>query len=227
MTSPTRPSSATRSRSNRIAGLTDREPRCRYSKWVPVQTLVLASASPRRAELLTAAGIPFEVVVANVDETPLVAEAPEPHVRRLAESKARAVAARCPGAVVLGADTVVVVDGRLLGKPADAAGARAMLLELSGKTHEVVTGVTVVTPSAVRTEVESTRVRFARLTGQEIAWYVASGEPMDKAGAYAIQGLASRFVEAIEGSYSNVVGLPVALVYRMLLRYAWDSGPSS
>lgn len=178
--------------------------------------LILASASPRRSELLTAAGIFFEIAAANVDETPLTGEAAEGYVRRLAEAKAQAAAAVHPDATILGADTVVVVDGRILGKPATAADARAMLTELSGRTHEVLTGVALVTPSGTQTAVESTSVEFSRLTSGEIEWYVESGEPMDKAGAYAIQGLASRFIERIEGSYSNVVGLPVSLVYRLL-----------
>ena len=178
--------------------------------------LILASASPRRAELLRAAGIMFEAVPANIDETPLAGEAPHAHVLRLAEEKARAAAAQRPEAVVLGADTVVVVGDRMLGKPRDQADAAAMLQMLSGREHQVLTGVTLVSPTAVKTGVDVTNVQFARLTDTEIAWYVASGEPMDKAGAYAIQGLASRFVDRIDGSYSNVVGLPVPLVYRLL-----------
>lgn len=178
--------------------------------------LILASASPRRAELLRAAGIPFEVDAAHIDETPLAGETAGEHVRRLAAMKAAAVAARRPEAVVLGADTVVVVDGRIFGKPNDDAEAAAMLGELGGRVHEVLTGVSVASTSGTVTDLAVTRVRFAPLTPEEIAWYVASGEPRDKAGAYAIQGLASRFVEAVEGSYTNVVGLPVALVYRLL-----------
>lgn len=173
--------------------------------------LILASASPRRAELLRAAAIPFEVVVANVDESVLPGEKPRDHVRRLAEAKARAVADRMAGRLVLAADTVVVVDGLILGKPADQADARRMLRLLSGRGHEVMTGVCL----DRRVEVAVTTVEFAPLSDAEIEWYVASGEPADKAGAYAIQGLASRFVTRLEGSYSNVVGLPVTLVYAM------------
>lgn len=178
-------------------------------------TLVLASASPRRSELLRAAGIAFEALAVDIDETPLADERPEAHVRRLAEQKARTAYARRPDAAVLGADTTVVVDDRILGKPRDADDAAAMLRLLSGREHQVLTAVCVITAAAV-VEVACTRVWFSTLSDQEIAWYVASGEPMDKAGAYAIQGLASRFVTRIEGSYSNVVGLPVDLVYRLL-----------
>jgi septum formation protein len=178
--------------------------------------LILASASPRRAELLRAAAIAFETLAVHIDEAPLADELPEPHVRRLAEAKARAASARRPGAIVLGADTVVVADDRILGKPRDAVDAARMLSLLAGREHEVLTGVCLVTADAAIVEVERSRVWFSPLNAEEIAWYVASGEPMDKAGAYAIQGLASRFVERIEGSYSNVVGLPVALVYRLL-----------
>ena len=174
--------------------------------------LVLASASPRRREILQAAGIPFEVRPASVDEAVLDGETPEEHVLRLARTKAEAI----EGDVVLGADTVVVVDGRILGKPADAADAARMLRMLSGRDHTVITGVCLRAGIRSRRDVASTLVRFAPLTDAEIYDYVASGEPFDKAGAYAIQGLASKFVECIEGCYFNVVGLPVSLVYRHL-----------
>jgi nucleoside triphosphate pyrophosphatase len=141
-------------------------------------------------------------------------------VRRVAEAKARAGAAVRPGTTVLAADTVVVISNRILGKPTDRASAQEMLRTLSGREHEVLTAVALIAPPSRKplVEVARTRVRFASLSEAEIGWYVASGEPMDKAGAYAIQGLASRFVERIEGSYSNVVGLPVSLVYRMFAR---------
>lgn len=188
--------------------------------------LLLASASPRRVDLLKAAGVSFDVFAVDVDESPQGDETPAQHVRRLAEDKARAAARRRPGDVVLGADTVVVVDGRMLGKPRDAADAAAMLRALSGRAHEVWTGVALLSASTSATEVECTRVWFSALADEEIAWYVQSGEPMDKAGGYAVQGLASRFVERIDGSYANVVGLPVALVYRLLqdvpeIRRSW------
>lgn len=180
--------------------------------------LVLASASPRRAELLQAAGVPFEVDAADIDETRRPDEAPGAYVARLAVEKARAVQARRPGGVILAADTAVVAGNQVLGKPADAADASRMLRLLSGGIHSVLTGVCVVAPGHVAVEVGSTAVEFRPLTPAEIAWYVASGEPMDKAGAYAIQGLASRFVSRIDGSYSNVVGLPVELAVRMCAR---------
>jgi len=180
--------------------------------------LVLASRSPRRAELLAAAGIDFTVRAAEIDETPRQGETPFAYVLRLAEEKARAV--ECgPDEVILGADTTVVLDGEILGKPLDAADAARMLTALSERKHEVVTGVCVRGPGRSVCEAAATSVWFAPMTEAEIAEYVASGEPMDKAGAYAIQGLASRYVERIEGSYGNVVGLPVAMVYRMLRQF--------
>ena len=149
---------------------------------------VLASASPRRAELLAAAGFTFTVAHADIDETPLADEPADLYVRRLAEAKARAVAERHPGCVVLGADTTVVVDGDILGKPVNAADAAAMLRRLRGRAHEVMTGVAVVAGGQIRVELATTRVWFAAMTDTEIAAYVATGEPMDKAGAYGIQG---------------------------------------
>lgn len=185
--------------------------------------LILASASPRRAELLRLAAIAFMVEPAEVDETFAEGESAEAYVRRVAEAKARAVADRFPHRDVLAADTTVVVGGEVLGKPVDASDAERMLRKLAGRRHEVLTAVSLAcgtsTPApVVDTAVERTTVEFSALSGAEIAWYVASGEPMDKAGGYAVQGLASRFVTRIEGSYTNVVGLPVALVYRMLRR---------
>lgn len=186
--------------------------------------LILASASPRRAELLTAAGIPFDVLAADVDESVRSGEAPEAYVERLAREKAAAVAGQAPGRPVLGADTAVLAGSTVLGKPSDTADARRMLHLLSGTRHQVLTGVCLFRGTAARqpdtTEVRAavTIVEFAPLTDEEIDWYVATGEPMDKAGAYAIQGRGSRFVVRIEGSYSNVVGLPVSLVYGMCRR---------
>jgi septum formation protein len=184
--------------------------------------LILASASPRRAELLSAAGIEFEVMPADVDESMDAEETPEGYVRRIAQAKAEVVADRMAGRRVLAADTVVLVDNTILGKPADPADARRMLRLLSGRGHMVLTGVCLINPHAASGRVQTSTVRttvgFAGMTDPEIDWYVASGEPMDKAGAYAIQGLASRFVTAIEGSYSNVVGLPIAVVYDMCKR---------
>ena len=180
---------------------------------------MLASASPRRAELLTAAGFAFDVVPAHVDEAVRPGETPNNYVQRVAEDKARAVRARMPDRVVLAADTSVVVDDQILGKPADAGDAVRMLRLLSGRRHEVMTGVTLIARDGrVDTRVETTSVQVLPLSAEEVDWYVASGEPMDKAGAYAIQGRASRFVARIDGSYSNVVGLPIALLYQMLRR---------
>ena len=180
-------------------------------------TFVLASASPRRAELLRAAGFSFTVDAVDIDESVEPGETPEACVRRLARGKAEAGARRHPGATVLGADTVVVVDGRILGKPRDDDEARGMLAALSGRVHQVYTGVAVARPGQVRDAVDISAVTFAPLTGAQISAYVATGEPRDKAGAYAIQGWASRFVERLDGSYSGVVGLPVAVAYRLLI----------
>jgi septum formation protein len=178
--------------------------------------LILASRSPRRAELLTAAGIPFSVTPADVDETPNGDEPPLDYVIRIAREKAVLAAAHAPDAAVLAADTVVVAGGRLLGKPADAGDARNMLRLLSGTVHDVHTGVALIHRGVEMAEVASTRVRFVPLAEAEIDWYISTGEPDGKAGAYAIQGAASRYVDRIEGSWSNVVGLPVATVYRLL-----------
>jgi len=178
--------------------------------------LVLASASPRRVDLLRAAGFAFDVQPAAVDESVRPGETADAYVRRLALQKALAVEVP-PQDVVLGADTAVVVDGTVLGKPEGADDASRMLRLLSGRSHEVLTGVAVKQGSRSASAVERTEVRFAALSEGEIAWYVQSGEPVDKAGAYGIQGLASRFVERIDGSYTNVVGLPVPTVYRLLL----------
>lgn len=184
--------------------------------------LVLASASPRRQDLLRAAGISFTVQPANVDENLIAGESARVYAERLAREKAMAVWQVRPHDVVLGADTVVVIDKQILGKPADAADAARMLRMLSGKTHQVITGVCIASskesPGQCQTRVssETTVVYVNEISSDEIRGYVASGEPMDKAGAYAIQGVASRWIPRIEGDYSNVVGLPVALVYRIL-----------
>jgi septum formation protein len=164
---------------------------------------------------LRQAGIPFVVRRAPVDETPLPGEKPEDYVRRLAEEKALAIAAG-PDETVLGADTTVVIGNRLLGKPEDAADAVRMLEALSGQCHQVLTGICLRGPSRLIRDFAATRVWFTSMTSREIEDYVASGEPLDKAGAYAIQGLGSKFIERIEGCYFNVVGLPVALVYKHL-----------
>lgn len=177
--------------------------------------LVLASASPRRQEILACAGIPFVVRVAAVCEDHDGSEVPVDLARRLACEKARAVPC-ADDEIVLAADTMVVLEGQILGKPKDSADAARMLSLLSGREHEVITGICLRHAGGVIVDHESTRVRFAPLSPAEIAAYVASGEPADKAGAYAIQGRACRFIERIEGCYFNVVGLPIARVYRHL-----------
>lgn len=205
--------------------------------------LVLASASPRRQELLRNAGISFTVQPAEVDETPLEGEPAQDCAERLAREKALTVWSTRPHDVVLGADTIVVVDGDLLNKPADADDAARMLRRLSGRQHQVITGICIVRAASsgklpvvsgsggwrgtetsqksgispdVATAHETTLVTMSEISDAEIRDYVASGEPMDKAGAYAIQGVASRWIPRIEGDYGNVVGLPVALVYKLL-----------
>jgi septum formation protein len=175
--------------------------------------LVLASQSPRRSEILRQAGFSFTVRAASVDETPLPSEPPRDYVQRLAELKAHAVES-APGEIVLGADTTVVVEDEMLGKPADAADARRMIALLEGRRHQVITGICLKRGAEMVRDCAVTQVWFAPMSAREIDEYAASGEPMDKAGAYAIQGLASKYVEKIEGCYFNVVGLPVALVYR-------------
>jgi septum formation protein len=181
--------------------------------------LVLASRSPRRSEILQQAGISFVVRPADIDETPRPDEHPRDYVMRVAREKALAVAAG-PAEIVLGADTTVVVGSRMLGKPRDTADAVRMLEALSGQRHEVITGICLRTAARSIEDCSASSVWFAALSRREIEEYVAGGEPMDKAGAYAIQGVASRFVERIEGCYFNVVGLPVALVCRRLRELA-------
>jgi septum formation protein len=201
--------------------------------------LILASASPRRADLLRAAGFTFETIATDVDERVKPGESPSTYVRRLAAEKSAAALTSYVGsgfrtysrtdegppeggphaqneAVILAADTAVVIDGEILGKPRDDAEARAMIRRLSGRRHEVLTGVSLRRNAEEVGRVETTAVCFAAMTEKDVTWYVVSGEGRDKAGAYAIQGLASRFVTRIEGSYSNVVGLPVATVVELL-----------
>jgi len=193
--------------------------------------LVLASASPRRADLLRAAGYTFDTLAVDLDERVRGGEAPEAYVARLAREKSAAALQRfaaraqtCGGperaalheVVILGADTTVVVDGEILGKPAGDHENVAMLQKLSGRGHQVLTGISLRTASGERGRVETTSVYMVDLLAEDIAWYVASGEGRDKAGGYAVQGLASRFIPRIDGSYSNVVGLPVAAVAALL-----------
>jgi septum formation protein len=175
--------------------------------------LVLASRSPRRSELLRNAGIPFTVSAADVDETVRNGEIPEEYALRVAREKAMAISAE-PGDIVLGADTIVVIEGQILGKPADPGDAVRMLTLLQDRRHDVITGICVRKSREFVRDWAATKVWFAAMSEEQIREYVASGEPMDKAGAYAIQGLASKFIDRIDGSYTNVVGLPVSLVYK-------------
>jgi septum formation protein len=189
--------------------------------------IILASSSPRRAEILRDAGIPFTICSAAIDETPLPNEAAPAMVARLAEAKARTVTALLQPAdhdcIVIGADTTVELNGEILGKPDDAAHAREMLLKLSGQTHRVVTGIFLLRlpKNIARSAVEISSVTFASLSDDEISAYILSREPMGKAGGYAIQGIAGRFIPKIEGCYFNVVGLPLAKVYTLLNELGW------
>ena len=194
-----------------------------------LEKLILASSSPRRAEILNAVHWPFEPVPANIDESRWQSEAALPYVKRLAETKARTVAARFSSGLVLGADTVVVIGTEILGQPREAKEARRMLKLLSGKWHEVITGVTLVRAENGKAVVdhEITRVRVAELSDDEIDWYVETGEPLDKAGAYAIQGRAGVFIEEIDGDYFNIVGLPVRLVYELAQRMRDRTGSAA
>lgn len=186
-----------------------------------MRRLILASSSPRRQELLTQIGVSFSVQVPAIDETPLAGEAPPAYVQRMAEEKARAVLAQQTDDVcVLAADTSVIVDGLILGKPADAADAKAMLLRLSGREHQVLSAIAVADQSRLNSHVVSCKVTFRTLTDAEIDAYWLTGEPRDKAGSYAIQGLGAVFVQAIHGSYSAVVGLPLAETAALLGEFA-------
>ena len=187
--------------------------------------LILASGSPRRAEILSSVGWEFEKRVADIDETEFLNEKPADYVQRLAREKAEAVAAHYENALVLGADTIVVIDGKIIGKPKDLADARRMLKLLSGRWHEVLTGVAILEIQSPKSKVQSlktvvgiqrTRVKFAELSDAEIEFLVEKGEPLDKAGAYAVQAQAALFIEEIEGDYWNVVGLPINLVYKLV-----------
>jgi septum formation protein len=186
--------------------------------------LVLASASPRRARLLQELGIPFRVVVSAVDESLHPGEGGEDAVLRLARAKAEAVARR-ESLPVLAADTEVILGGRVLGKPLSPPAALAMLAQLSGRTHEVVTGVCLLTGGVARSGIERTSVTFAETTEAERAWYVATGEPLDKAGGYHVDGRGALFIDAVSGSPSNVAGLPLRLVFRLAREAGLSLGP--
>ncbi|HEY6120162.1 MAG TPA: Maf family protein [Pyrinomonadaceae bacterium] len=185
------------------------------------ESLVLASRSPRRAEILQAVGWPFETMAADIDESLLEGEDAIDYVRRLAEGKAKVVAAKQPDKLVLGADTTVVIDRQILGQPSDPEDARKMLRLLNGTWHEVITGVALLRFGGNPVEIvdyETTRVHFAELSVEEIDWYVSTGEPLGKAGAYGIQGKAGPFIDEIQGDYFNIVGLPIRLVYELRQR---------
>jgi len=190
--------------------------------------LILASSSPRRAEILANAGLPFSVLSSAVDESPYPSEAPAALVQRLANAKADLVTARAVGpAIILAADTVVVLDDKILGKPSSIEDARHMLQQLSGRTHSVLTGVAVIRlPDGERRQfIESTLVHFRPITDEELSSYLATEEPYDKAGAYAIQGQAGRYIPRIEGCYFNVVGLPLSRVLTELQALGWPENP--
>jgi len=186
------------------------------------EQLVLASASPRRRDLLAGLQLDFEVRSAEIDESALTDELPEDHVLRLARAKAQAVAR--PGELVLAADTVVVLEGRILGKPADPAEAQQMLSSLTGREHDVYTGVALFEPDrdTLVSATDRSEVRIAALDKDEISWYVSTGEPLDKAGSYAIQGLGALFVERVVGNYTNVVGLPLPLTRSLFRQLSYD-----
>lgn len=186
--------------------------------------IVLASGSPRRARILRELGLAFDVIVSDVDEALLPGEDGPAACERLARAKAASVASR-DRRPVIAADTVVVCDGRVLGKPASPDDARAMLHSLSGRAHEVLTGLCLLAPHALVSSVASTSVHFAALSAAEIDWYVATGEPLDKAGAYHVDGLGALFIEAVEGSPSNVAGLPVRLLLMLARQAGVDLGP--
>ena len=191
----------------------------------PVAQLILASGSPRRREMLVAQGLAFEVRVADIDETPRAGEAADRYVRRLAEDKAAAVANTLDethGALVIAADTIVELDGELLGKPASASDARRMVAALAGRAHRVCTGVAIWTANRTNAGVEASTVRFGPMNHDEVAWYVETGEPMDKAGGYAVQGLAAPFIEGIDGCYHNIKGLPLSRLRRLLAEAGVD-----
>ncbi len=178
--------------------------------------LILASGSPRRAEILSAVGWEFEKIVPEVDETEFEAENPADYVRRLAQTKAETVALKYAERIVLGADTTVVIDNQIIGKPIDLADARRMLRLLSGRTHEVLTGVAVAQNSEIKVGLQRTKVKFKPLSELEVEFLVTFGAPLDKAGAYAVQAQAALVIEGIEGDYWNVVGLPIGLVYELV-----------
>ena len=183
---------------------------------ITLPKLILASGSPRRAEILTSVGWEFTKIVPDIDESEVPGESPEDYVQRLAREKAEAVAPKNSEGVILAADTTVVIDDQIIGKPVDMEDARRMLRLLSGKGHEVLTGVAVLVDGDMRIGLQRTGVKFAELTEAEVNFLAEMGDPLDKAGAYAVQAQAALFIEGIEGDYWNVVGLPISLVYRLV-----------
>lgn len=196
-------------------------------KGLRLPRIVLASGSPRRAEIMNSVGWEFHKTVPDVDESVIDGESPEDYVQRLAGEKALAVAASHPGEIILAADTTVVLEGEIIGKPVDLDDARRMIEKLSGNWHEVLTGVAVARNGDEKIGLQRTRVKFAEMTDEEIDFLVEKGEPLDKAGAYAVQAQAALFIEGIEGDYWNVVGLPISLVYRLIREMAGGEKQSS
>ncbi len=194
---------------------------------MPPRELVLASAAPRRAELLRMAGLPFSVRAADVDETLLPGEAPDAYATRMARAKALAAGGGNEPSLVLAADTIVVVGGAILGKPGDRQEAARMIGRLAGRTHEVLTAIALrlLPEGTVTTDLTISRVTFAPMSEEEIAWYVSTAEGLDKAGAYALQGRGALFITSVEGSYTNVIGLPLERLYPLLRRCGFSLGP--
>ncbi len=189
---------------------------------IKLPKLVLASGSPRRSEIMNSVGWEFTKAIPDIDESEREGEKPEAYVRRLAREKAEVVAASHPGQIVLAADTTVVIDDQIIGKPIDIPDARRMLKMLSGNWHEVLTGIAVVKNGDAEVGLQRTRVKFAEMTEAEIHFLADEGDPLDKAGAYAVQAQAALFIEGIEGDYWNVVCLPISLVYEMVGRVTSD-----
>lgn len=183
---------------------------------------ILASASPRRKELLTSIGVDFEVIPSHVPEVHEAGEAPEEYVARLSRDKAQAISTAHPSRWVIAADTTVLLGDQLLEKPVDAADAARMLATIQGQTHVVYTGVTLQNGEYRDTRVAESEVRMLPLSASDVEWYVRTGEPLDKAGAYAVQGIGAMFIDSIHGSYTNVVGLPLATLFLMLRRAGVD-----
>jgi septum formation protein len=198
-----------------------------FLNMIKLPKLILASGSPRRSDILASVGWDFIKHPADIDESELPGEAPEDYVVRLAREKAEAVAAQYPDGTVLGADTTVVIEGQILAKPIDMADARRMIGMLAGKSHDVLTGVAIVSGGRTESGMQRTRVKFAPMTDDEIAFLAEMGEPLDKAGAYAVQAHAALFIEGIEGDFWNIAGLPINLVYEMVMKARTSTSTAS